>query len=102
MFAEPGAATAALNWYRAIPETLHQWPGTPSIDVPTLFLWGSGDGVVGEAAVKMQRRYLTGPYREQQVDAGHRLVLEQCGAVLGALLAHIAPEREAAGHLGGC
>ena len=91
MFAEPGAATAALNWYRAMPENLHQWPGTPSIDVPTLFIWGSGDGVVSEAAVAMQRQYLSGPYREQQVDAGHRLVLAQRSEVLRALLAHIAP-----------
>ena len=89
MFAEPGAAKAALNWYRAMPESFDDWPGPEVIDVPTLFLWGSGDGVVGEVAVRRQAHYLKGPYREQQVEAGHRLVLEQCTAVLEALLTHL-------------
>lgn len=86
LFAEPGAATAALNWYRAMPKSFSEWPGPRTIAVPTLFIWGSGDGVVAEAAVELQRKYLSGPYTEQQVDAGHRLVNEQCTPVLQALL----------------
>lgn len=42
--AEPGALTAALNWYRAMGADL---ASTPTTHVPTTFVWGEQDMAIG-------------------------------------------------------
>ena len=73
--AEPGAATAALNWYRALPADLRQ----PSvrvgpIAVATQYVWGERDPFLGRAAAERTAKYVRGQYRFRPLgQAGHWL-----------------------------
>ncbi|MGY1745123.1 alpha/beta fold hydrolase [Blastococcus sp. SYSU D00695] len=58
---EPGALTAALNWYRALPLGARDPVGR--VPVPTLHVWSTGDAFLGRAATEATRQYVTGPYR---------------------------------------
>ncbi len=58
---EPGALTAALNWYRALP-----WAGRDPVGpvtVPTLHVWSTGDTFLGRTATEHTRRYCGADYR---------------------------------------
>jgi pimeloyl-ACP methyl ester carboxylesterase len=57
----PGALSAALAWYRAIPLAARDTVGT--VTVPTLHVWSTGDLFLGPAATAGTRRHVTGPYR---------------------------------------
>ena len=90
MFSEPGAATAALNWYRALPDGGRAGlPVDLEVRVPTLFIWGSRDEVLGPYSITAQRKYVTGDYTEVEIDAGHRLVQQKPSRVAAALVAHL-------------
>jgi pimeloyl-ACP methyl ester carboxylesterase len=58
---QPGALSAALAWYRAIPLAARDTVGT--VPVPTLHVWSTGDPFLGPAATAGTRRHVTGPYR---------------------------------------
>jgi pimeloyl-ACP methyl ester carboxylesterase len=89
VFAEPGALTAALNWYRAIALSRQANAGiSPEVQRPTLFLWGTSDPAVGRSSVEAQRKFMKGPYREVELDAGHWLMEEQGPRVIEEVLAH--------------
>jgi pimeloyl-ACP methyl ester carboxylesterase len=67
--AEPGALTAALNWYRALPLDR---PHLGRITVPTLYVWGAEDFALGPAAAAGTARWVTGPYTFVRLpDTGH-------------------------------
>jgi pimeloyl-ACP methyl ester carboxylesterase len=84
---EPGALTAALNWYRAL--NLKTRIGTTS--VPTLFVWGSDDLAVGQVAAENTASYVTGPYRfEKLVGKSHWLLDETPGEIAKLMLEHLA------------
>ncbi len=90
VFSEPGAFTAALNWYRAIGESLAATgDASPMVEPPVLFLWGSGEIWVDEAARERQRPLIQGRYAELEIDAGHFLIEEQEEQVVGAILSHL-------------
>jgi pimeloyl-ACP methyl ester carboxylesterase len=84
--AEPGALTAALNWYRADGTGVD---GLPPIVVPTLYIWSTGDGALGRAAAEATAEFVAGRYvfavmegvshwiPEQTPEELSRLVLEQ-------------------------
>lgn len=60
--AEPGALTAALNWYRAMPLSR---PSSINrkVSVPTLYVWSDDDIALGPKAAHDTGRYVTGDYR---------------------------------------
>lgn len=58
---EPGALSAALNWYRAIPFGARDAVGT--VRVPTLHVWSTGDTFLGRAAVEASGQHVEAPYR---------------------------------------
>ncbi|MBB3082755.1 alpha/beta fold hydrolase [Geodermatophilus sabuli] len=58
---EPGALSAALAWYRALPLSAHETIGT--VRVPTLHLWSTGDAFLGRAATEATRDFVDAPYR---------------------------------------
>lgn len=91
MLAEPGALSATLNWYRAIPSSLESFTGE-SFDVrpPALFLWGRREGWVNAERLEKQRALARGPYHELELDAGHWVMEEQTQAVVERILAHLA------------
>jgi pimeloyl-ACP methyl ester carboxylesterase len=59
---EPGALTAAINWYRAMPLSN---PGSISqkVSVPTLYVWSDRDIALMPKAAHDTGRYVTGEYR---------------------------------------
>ena len=90
VFAEPGALTAALNWYRAITASLGSGDDVAlPVERPTLFIWGTDEAWVTSDALERQRAFAAGPYDELELDAGHFLMQEQTQAVVEAILAHL-------------
>jgi pimeloyl-ACP methyl ester carboxylesterase len=63
---EPGALTAALNWYRALPLSLGQRIDT--VRVPTLHVWSTGDAFLGRAATEATADHVDAPYRLEVLD----------------------------------
>jgi pimeloyl-ACP methyl ester carboxylesterase len=84
--AEPGALTAALNWYRA---------GRPAgkigkITVPTMYLWSTEDVAFGSTAALDTQNWVTAPYRfELLEDVTHWIAEETPEAVTSLLLEHL-------------
>jgi pimeloyl-ACP methyl ester carboxylesterase len=63
---EPGALSAALGWYRALP-----WSGRDPVGrvrVPTLHLWSTGDAFLGRTATEATGQYVDAPYRLEVLD----------------------------------
>jgi pimeloyl-ACP methyl ester carboxylesterase len=89
---QPGAMTAALNWYRAIPFQTRSARRPDKVTVPTLYVWSTGDFALGRAAADLTGRYVSGPYQfevlegvshwipEEAPDDVVRLVLEHMDA----------------------
>ena len=92
---EPGALTAALNWYRA---TKLSAMDVGPVDVPTLYLWGTEDVAVGSTAALATEKYVTGPYRFAMLeDLSHWLCEEAGGLITDVLLAHLSDYGDADG-----
>ncbi|MFK0013412.1 alpha/beta fold hydrolase [Streptomyces sp. NPDC091027] len=88
-FTEPGALTAALNWYRALPDALTVPAGR--IRVPTLYLWGDQDGALGRTAAEGTGAWIDAPYRFEVLEgAGHWLPDAHADRVGPHLLNHLA------------
>jgi pimeloyl-ACP methyl ester carboxylesterase len=81
---EPGALTAALNWYRATPLTRLD---APKVSVPTLYVWSTEDVSVGSAAAMATEAWVSGPYRFEMLEDVSHWVPEEEPEVLTALLA---------------
>ncbi|MFI9809967.1 alpha/beta fold hydrolase [Streptomyces sp. NPDC052301] len=83
---QPGALTAALNWYRA---------GRPDgaigvIDVPTLYVWSTEDSAFGPAAAQETGQWVSGPYRFETLQGVSHWVPEEAPETLSRLLlAHL-------------
>ena len=86
---EPGAMTAALNWYRAsrghkrVIEEFDVW----EVNVPTLLIHGSKD--LGERSLIDTAPLMTGPYRVVRPTGAHFIVDEQPKVVADETLAHL-------------
>jgi pimeloyl-ACP methyl ester carboxylesterase len=73
---QPGAARAAVNWYRAIP-----FAGRPTgpVTVPALYVYATGDTFLGRAAAELTARYVAAPYRFEVLE-GATHWLPECNA----------------------
>jgi pimeloyl-ACP methyl ester carboxylesterase len=58
---EPGALTAALNWYRAT--EIDSMKGVGSITVPAMYIWSTDDIALGRDAAEATAQHVAGPYR---------------------------------------
>lgn len=90
-FSQPGALTAALNWYRGSRGIA---PGAGAVTfgdvtVPTLMIWGNRDQAIGRTSTEAAAAYMKGPYRFVELDAGHWLVQESFDRVRDEILAHL-------------
>lgn len=84
---EPGALTAALNWYRALDMDAR----VGAVEVPTLFVWGTQDHALGEAAALATARFVRAPYRFVRLEGASHWLLDEAPAPIAALLAqHLA------------
>ena len=87
--AQPGALTAALNWYRANHPTMMR--GIPPVVVPTLLVWGAQDPAISREAVEGCAQYVRGPFRlEVLEDAGHWVPETDADVLNAMLLEHLA------------
>lgn len=91
ILSEPGAFTAALNWYRAmdIPLLVQKVKAFPKIEVPTLFIGGTQDVVVAQSTVEAQRELMAGPFQSHMLNTGHGIIEEEFGEVTELILEHI-------------
>jgi pimeloyl-ACP methyl ester carboxylesterase len=88
VLAEPGALTAALNWYRATHPTLMR--DVPLVSVPTLFVWGTLDPAISREAAEGCARYTTGPFRFEVFESvGHWIPELEADRLGRLLLAHL-------------
>lgn len=79
---EPGALTAALNWYRA---------GRPAerigkVGVPALYVWGTEDVAFGSTAALDTEQWVTGPYEFQMLEDVTHWVPEEVPEAFTTLL----------------
>jgi pimeloyl-ACP methyl ester carboxylesterase len=83
---EPGALTAALNWYRAMllsdsDEIKHR------VRVPTMYIWSDGDTAITAKPAYDTAKYVAGPYRFETIrGASHWLPDEEPDTVADLLL----------------
>lgn len=84
---EPGALTAGLAWYRAIPLTRGRGAGRTR--VPATFVTGRRDPFVAPEAVEGTAAFVLGPYRHVALDADHWLPEHRPDDVADAVLAHL-------------
>ena len=81
---EPGALTAALNWYRAIDVSLLR--GLGSISVPTMYVWSTGDIALGREGAEATARHVDGAYRFHVLTAVSHWIPEEVPETLSRLL----------------
>ena len=91
LFSQPGALTAALNWYR----------GSRGIDpndaeiqfedvtTPTVLIWGNQDQAIGRKGVEDAAAYMKGPYKFVELDAGHWLIQEKPAEIIAEVTGHL-------------
>ncbi|WP_245745681.1 alpha/beta fold hydrolase [Nocardia altamirensis] len=84
--AEPGALTAALNWYRANDFHGYERP----VAVPTLFLAATDDPMVAMSGIQATAAWVTGPYRlDVLAGAGHTIPERAAAETSARLLDHL-------------
>jgi pimeloyl-ACP methyl ester carboxylesterase len=87
-FREPGAASASLAWYRAIPlrRKGSDKPAARRISIPTAYLWGRDDPALGRAAAERTRDHVAADYTFTELAAGHWLPETHPDEVAAAIL----------------
>ena len=95
--AEPGALTAALNWYRAIPLSNPRETGT-KVTVPTMYVWSDGDIALLEKGARLCGDYVLGEYRLEVLKGVSHWILDEqpdttADLLLDWLAAHPAASR---------
>lgn len=85
-FSAPGALTAALNWYRAM--GLGQRSPVGAVQVPTTFVWSTGDVAVGRVAAERCAQHVSGDYRFLEIPGVSHWLPDQAPEVVAeAILA---------------
>lgn len=88
LFRQPGAATAAVNWYRAL---RFGAPAAGRIQVRTLYVWGDRDRFLGAAPARRTGSFVDAPYEYAEIRGGtHWLVEQRPGQVADLVLEHLA------------
>jgi pimeloyl-ACP methyl ester carboxylesterase len=81
---QPGAMTAALNWFRAM--SVKDLIDLAPVTIPTLYVWSSGDPALSRAAAEMTEVCVSGPYRFEVLDGVNHWIPETAPAELSSLL----------------
>lgn len=87
----PGALTAAINWYRALPFDTAAIDRTGPVQVPTLYVWSTNDPFLGRRGAELCADWVTGPYRFELIEgASHWLPETEPHRVASLLVNHLA------------
>ena len=81
---EPGAMTAALNWYRAMDGAAPD--GLEPVTVPTLYVWSTGDGAFARKAAEDTAGWVHGPYTFEVLENVSHWIPEMAPVELSDLL----------------
>jgi pimeloyl-ACP methyl ester carboxylesterase len=81
---EPGALTAALNWYRAM--TAEDYVGIGPVTVSTLYVWSTQDAALGRKGAEATVDWVAGPYRFEVLEGVSHWVPEAAPHELNELL----------------
>jgi pimeloyl-ACP methyl ester carboxylesterase len=81
---EPGALTAALNWYRAMDRDA--LVDLNPVIVPTLYVWSTGDAAFGRTAAEATAQRVSGPYTFEVLENVSHWVPEMAPNELSELL----------------
>ncbi len=81
---EPGALTAALNWYRAV--TPEEAKGIGPITTPTMYVWSDKDVALGRDAAEATASHVEGPYRFEVLEGVSHWIPEVAAEELDRLL----------------
>jgi pimeloyl-ACP methyl ester carboxylesterase len=81
---EPGALTAALNWYRAM--TVEDYVGIGPVTMSTLYVWSTEDAALGRKGAEATVDWVTGPYRFEVLEGVSHWVPEAAPHELNELL----------------
>ena len=84
LFRQPGALTAAINWYRAAGPDLTRETGP--ITMPTLYVWSTDDIALGREAAEATAGQVQGPYRFEVLEGVSHWIPEEVPDTLNALL----------------
>lgn len=79
---EPGALSAALNWYRAN----RRLGDIGAVSAPTLYVWSTEDVAIGSTAAFDTANHVTGPYRFEMLEDVSHWIPEQAPDELSRLL----------------
>ncbi|MFI7552871.1 alpha/beta fold hydrolase [Micromonospora sediminimaris] len=87
---EPGALTAALNWYRAMSKS--DLAAVGPVPVPTTFVWSDGDVAIGRVAAKACAAHVTGDFRFVELAGVTHWIPDEAPTPLAeAILARVRP-----------
>jgi pimeloyl-ACP methyl ester carboxylesterase len=81
---EPGALTAALNWYRAA--DVGSIDGLGPITTPTMYVWSTADIALGREAAEATVGHVEGPYRFEVLEGVSHWIPEEAADALNQLL----------------
>jgi pimeloyl-ACP methyl ester carboxylesterase len=81
---EPGALTAALNWYRGLP--WHARDPVGRVRVPTLHVWSTEDTFLGRAATEATSRFCGEAYRLEVLEGVPHWIPELAAERVGELV----------------
>lgn len=80
-----GAASGALNWYRALP--FGDARNSERVRVPTLYVYGPDDIALGQTAANLTGRFVDAPYHYEMIDGCGHWLIEQAGPTVADLVA---------------
>jgi pimeloyl-ACP methyl ester carboxylesterase len=83
---DPGALTAALNWYRATSFEDEMMRDLGPVDVPTMYVWSTEDIALGREAAEATGDFVTGPYRFEVLEGVSHWIPEAAPERLSELL----------------
>jgi pimeloyl-ACP methyl ester carboxylesterase len=84
VLAQPGAMTAALNWYRATGRS--DLFDLRPVSVPTLYVWSSGDAAFGRMAAEATAECVAAAYRFEEFAGVSHWIPEMASEKLSQLL----------------
>ncbi|MGY1683453.1 alpha/beta fold hydrolase [Geodermatophilus sp. SYSU D01176] len=85
---EPGALSAALAWYRALPLDARTTVGR--VRVPTLHVWSTRDAALGRTATELTRSFVDAPYRLEVLEGVPHFIPEVApGRVAELVVEHV-------------